>query len=144
MNTKQKTTSRKPPAALPAKKTPQKKTLQKNTASPAQIAVVRLRGNVPATQEIKDTLRLLNLKRVNTCSLFGDTPSVRGMLQTVGGFVTWGIVNEGTVKRLKEKRGDGNVFRLSPTTLRSKLLWYPKGDLGFRGEKINSLLQEML
>ncbi len=120
------------------------------TIAPSQnnrlLAVVRLRGDVAATREIRDTLRLLNLRRVNTCSLFPDTPSVRGMLQKVGGFVAWGMASEGMVQRLADKRGNGKetrVFRLSPTTLRSKHIAYPRGDLGFRGDKINDLLKEM-
>lgn len=69
-------------------------------------AVVRLRGNVNKRKEVKDTLRMLGLTRVNHCVLIPDTPSYRGMLQKVKDFVTWGEVDVGTVELLLRYRGE--------------------------------------
>jgi len=106
-----------------------------------QLAVVRLRGEVPANKKIRDTLRILGLRRVNSCVIMNNTPSVTGMLQKAYSFVTWGPVTAQTLELLKAKRG--TRYRLSPATLKSKKSPFPKGDLGFRGDKINELIQEM-
>jgi len=109
-------------------------------------AVVRLRGSVNMHKEIKDTLTMLNLRRVNHCVLVPDTPSYKGMLKRAENWVTWGEISKDVEKQLKKKRGEGRVFRLSPPThgLKSTKVHFPKGDLGYRGDKINRLLKRMI
>lgn len=72
----------------------------------AVFAAVRLRGNVNKRREVKDTLRMLGLTRVNHCVLVPDTPSYRGMLQKVKDFITWGEVDCDTVELLLRHRGE--------------------------------------
>ena len=47
---------------------------------------------------------------------------------------------------LKDVRGIKPVFRLTPPAhgFKSVKLAYPKGDLGYRGEKINELIERMI
>lgn len=109
-------------------------------------AVIRLRGSVNLNQRIIDTLDMLNLKKVNHCVLVEDNPSNKGMLKKAENWITWGEVSKEMEKLLKEKRGPGKVYRLSPASkgLKSIKVHYPKGDLGYRGDKINDLLKRMI
>ncbi|MBI2579950.1 MAG: uL30 family ribosomal protein, partial [Candidatus Aenigmarchaeota archaeon] len=45
------------------------------------IAAIRLRGSIKMGREMRDTLRMLNLDRVNTLSIVEDTPSRIGMVK---------------------------------------------------------------
>ncbi|HLD81027.1 MAG TPA: uL30 family ribosomal protein, partial [archaeon] len=68
------------------------------------IAVVRVRGRVRASTEVKETMRLLNLDRVNHCVLVQDTPQTLGMVKKVKDYVTWGPVKLEVVEAMLEKR----------------------------------------
>ncbi len=106
-------------------------------------AAVRLRGSVNMGRGAKETMRSLNLLKVNHCVIVPE--SMKRMLVKAGNWVAWGEVSPEAEKLLKEKRG-GPVFRLSPPSkgLRSTKHHFPKGDLGYRGSKINDLLRRML
>ena len=140
-------------------------------------AVVRIRGSVNIRKELKDTLKMLRLTRVNHCVLVRKDPVVEGMIKKVKDFVTWGEINDSTLKKLVSERGrllgdkkpDATqvksitekikkiknfkeipelkpVFRMSPPRkgYRHTKIAFPKGDLGYRGEKINELLERMM
>jgi len=68
-------------------------------------AVVRVRGLINLKPDIKKTLQLLNLTRVNHCVLLEDSKIVRGMLQVVKDYVTWGEIEESTIVKLIQARG---------------------------------------
>lgn len=68
-------------------------------------AVVRVRGSVNLRKELKDTLRMLRLTRVNHCVLFRKDPKIEGMIKKVTDFVTYGEVNDKTLENLVAKRG---------------------------------------
>jgi len=116
------------------------------------IAAVRIRGTVRVKADIKRTLELLKLKRPNHCIILEESPSIVGMLKKAKDYVTWGEINEETLKRLLEKDGiaeegiKGHIFRLRPPRkgYRSVRLPWPKGDLGYRGKAINELLKRMI
>ncbi|MFH1364040.1 MAG: 50S ribosomal protein L30 [Candidatus Aenigmatarchaeota archaeon] len=137
-------------------------------------AVVRIRGSVGLDKKIKDTLSMLRLERVNHCVLIDKTPHMEGMVKKVRSYITWGEVDSKILEKLVEKRGrlPGNkklepkkakevarsiekdkkvkeikpVFRLSPPSRGFKAIRkdYPRGALGYRGEKINDLLKRMM
>ncbi len=69
------------------------------------LAIIRIRGNVGVKKDIRDTLEMLNLKKVNTCTIIPETPNYLGMLKKVKDFVTWGTVSKDNLKKLIEKRG---------------------------------------
>ncbi|HID73845.1 MAG TPA: 50S ribosomal protein L30 [Thermoplasmata archaeon] len=68
-------------------------------------AVIRVRGPIHVRRDIEDTLSHLRLNRVNHCVLVDDSPTVRGMLQKVKDYVTWGEIEAGTLAELLERRG---------------------------------------
>jgi len=68
--------------------------------------VVRVRGSVHARANVVETLRYLHLTRPNHATVVPEDPSVRGMLTTVQGYVTWGEAEPDTVSVLLEQRGE--------------------------------------
>ncbi len=133
-------------------------------------AAIRLRGHVGMSYGMEATLRMLNLERVNSCVLIPKTESSLGMLKKVSTFITYGEINPKMLSLLVKKRlksasadrqeiakklqsgatlkeaGIKHAFRLSPPSkgLKSIKALYPKGDLGYRGEAINELLERMI
>jgi len=109
-------------------------------------AAVRLRGRVNVRKDMNDTMDMLNLRRVNHCVLLEDNPTVKGMLKKVENWITWGEIKKETEEKLKKKKGEVKVYRLPPPShgLRSTKVHFPKGALGYRGDKINDLLERMI
>jgi len=136
-------------------------------------AVIRIRGPSTVRDSVEDTMNMLNLTRANHCSIVPEDTTHKGMLNKASGFVTWGEINKETLEDLVEKRGRlpgdkrlekakaksfsekimkgekteiKKIFRLSPPSkgFRATRIGYPKGDLGYRGEKINDLLKRMI
>ena len=114
-----------------------------------KLAVIRVRGLVNLSGEIKNTLKFLCLHKKNSCVIVEDVPSVKGMLNKVKFFVTWGPVNNDTLSLL-EKRGKKNkTYYLNPPKKGFgrkgvKMLFKLGGALGYRGDKINDLVLRML
>jgi len=114
-----------------------------------KLAVVRVRGSINLSGKIKDTLKFLGLNKKNSCVVVEDGPSVKGMLDKVKYFVTWGLVSDETVSLL-EKRGKKNkTYYLNPPKKGFgrkgvKMLFKLGGALGDRGDKINDLIVRML
>lgn len=124
------------------------------------IAAIRLRGAVKAPQKMKDTLEMLKLTKVYNCRVLPETEDYKGMLKKVDGYLTWGEVNEETLDKLIEKRGkDIDTENMEEKGIPQKLRLHPpkggfkgskkkhygkKGELGYRGEEINKLLQKMI
>ncbi|ANF22841.1 50S ribosomal protein L30 [Thermococcus piezophilus] len=154
----------------------------------AKLALIRLRSGIRARGEVRDTLAMLRLHRINHLVLIEDTPSYKGMVQKVKDYITWGEIDAETLAKLIRKRGRliGNkpvteeyvkeklgmsieefakkvvegemkltdlpnikpVFRLHPPRggLKGskKRSFKEGGALGYRGEKINELIERML
>jgi large subunit ribosomal protein L30 len=68
-------------------------------------AVVRVRGTIKIKPDIKHTLRLLSLTRVNHCVLLEEKPIAKGMLQTTKDYVTWGEIEKDALSKLIKTRG---------------------------------------
>ena len=68
-------------------------------------AVIRLRGSSDLRKEVKDTLRMLNLKKVNNCVLLPEKEEYFGMLRKAKDCITWGRINRKTLVRLLKERG---------------------------------------
>lgn len=115
-----------------------------------KIAVIRITGNVRIKEEIRSTLDMLNLPRKNCCVVVSATPSTLGMINKVKDFVTYGDIDEETMKLLNEKRGKGKkYFALHPPRKGygrkgTKLPFKLGGALGPRKEKINDLIKRMI
>lgn len=116
-----------------------------------KLAVVLVRGMVKVAKPVKDTLAMLNLHRKNSCVLLEDNPVNKGMLAKVKDFVTWGRIDEETLKELAEKRGkEGRKqFHLNPPRKGFgrkgvKVAFKVGGALGDRGEKMDDLVKRMI
>ncbi|HII65761.1 TPA: 50S ribosomal protein L30 [Candidatus Woesearchaeota archaeon] len=134
-----------------------------------RIAVVQVRGTIGATGNAKATLRSLRLHRQNYCTIIPHSPEYLGMLQRAKDFITWGEIDDATHKLLVDQKGEefkggkeeegkyvqegGKMlkrhFRLSPPRKGygrkgTKEVFSKGGALGYRGEKINDLLQRMI
>jgi large subunit ribosomal protein L30 len=137
-------------------------------------AVIRVKGSVNVSKNVEDTLEMLNLKSPNHCVVVPETKQNLGMLRKAKDRITWGKIDKKILSKLLEKRSKipkeelkemkmknfdelsdalmNNelklklIFRLTPPLhgYKSTKLPYPKGDLGFRGEKINELLERMI
>ena len=68
-------------------------------------AVIRLRGTIDVRREIKETLKMLRLHRINHCVVVDETPAYRGMLQKVKDYVAWGEIDAETLALLLKNRG---------------------------------------
>jgi len=87
-----------------------------------KIAIVQIRGLIGVNKKVKDTLRMLNLSKKNSCSIVDNNPIFIGMIKKCKDYITWGEINEETLKLLLEKRGKlpGNKF-LSEDYIKNKL-----------------------
>jgi len=76
-----------------------------------RLAVIRVRGRVDVRNDIKDTLKMLNLTKSNHCVIIDDRESFAGMLQKVKDYVTYGPIDTTTLSKLIIKWGrlEGDV-----------------------------------
>jgi large subunit ribosomal protein L30 len=68
-------------------------------------AVIRVRGTVNVKPDIKRTLNLLRLTKVNHCVLLEENKIYKGMLQIVKDYTTWGEINKDILSNLITTRG---------------------------------------
>jgi large subunit ribosomal protein L30 len=68
-------------------------------------AVIRIRGSVNLERDIKDTLAMLRLNRKMHCVLIKENDCMKGMLQKVRNWVTWGEIDDEILRGLIKKRG---------------------------------------
>jgi len=133
---------------------------KKEEKTAKKIAIVRVRGDITLKTSIKNTLKMLKLYRKNYCVVYDSKPSILGMVQKIKDYVTWGEIDQETLKLLKEKRGEKTkdkkgkeimkpYFRLNPPRkgFGRKGIKAPftiGGALGNRKEKINDLIKRMV
>jgi len=68
-------------------------------------AIIRLRGNVNVRPEIKYTLGLLRLQRVNHCVVIEENGYNKGMIVKAKDYVAWGEISEDMLETLLKDRG---------------------------------------
>jgi len=86
-------------------------------------AILRVRGTVDVPPDVEHTLKLLRLHKPNHLVIYPiETPGLKGMLQKVKDWVTWGELDYATLLLLLERRGraPGNR-RLTPEYLSQSL-----------------------
>lgn len=69
-------------------------------------ALVQLRGEVNLSQEVRDTLSMLNLHSVNHCTFVPETDTYRGMITKVNDVVAHGEPSAEVVANLLRRRGE--------------------------------------
>ena len=84
-------------------------------------AIIRLRGEVNLRPEIKSTLEMLRMHRVNHCIVVPEDEQFRGMIQKVKDYVAWGKIDDQSLAMLLEQRERlaGNL-RLTEDFLKEK------------------------
>lgn len=66
--------------------------------------MIRIRGEVHVDKGVLTTLKMLRLFKKHNCVIVPDTPHYVGMINKVKDHVTWGEIDEPTLKLLLEKR----------------------------------------
>lgn len=95
----------------------------------AKLAVIRVRGGVNARADVKETMRMLGLTRVNHCVLIDGDPSHLGMLQKAKDMLTWGELKQDVLEKLLRKRGRlAGDERLTDEYIRSKTQFSSVGE----------------
>jgi large subunit ribosomal protein L30 len=67
---------------------------------------VRLRSTVNTRPEIRDTLKMLRLNRLNHCVVLEENPHNKGMIHKVKDYVAWGNISPQALSQLIRKRGE--------------------------------------
>ena len=123
-----------------------------------KLAVVLIRGYIGMHRTVKDALYTLKLRKKHTCVVLIDNPSNRGMLNKVKDYVTYGEIDDSTIKELVAKRGKEDAankgrtkpfFELPPPRggferKGIKISFRDGGALGYRADKINVLIRKMI
>jgi len=68
-------------------------------------AVIRVRGECEVNRDVEYTMNIMNLTRVNHCSIIPDNEVTKGMLQKTKDFITWGEVDETVLAEMIRIRG---------------------------------------
>ena len=68
-------------------------------------AIIRIKGSVKLRKEIKDTLAMLRVHRKMHCVLIKETDTVKGMLNKVRNWITWGEIDDKILELMIRKRG---------------------------------------
>lgn len=135
------------------------KKIQEQKKKPeVNLAIIRIRGTVGALSTIKSTLKMLRIERNNYCAVYKSTPSILGMIKKAKDYITWGEVDDATLKILHDKKGEKDpkdpkllkkFFRLAPPRggyerKGIKTPFKSGGAAGNRGKKINDLIKRMI
>ena len=107
-----------------------------------KLAAIRLKGSIEIRKDIGDTMEILGLKRKLSMAVLPNNNTTIGMLKKSQNFVAWGELSEELEEQLKDKKR----YNLRPPKggFKSLKQMYPKGDLGYRGDKINELIKKMI
>ncbi len=130
------------------------------------IAAVRIRGRVNVRSSTEETMKRLNLKRVNNCVLIKVNAPYLGMLKKCTEHIAYGEVDEPTLQKMVTKFGlnvdpkaliNGKAALKDISEKMPMRLHPPKhgfssvrrhinqgGDLGYSGARINALLSRMV
>jgi large subunit ribosomal protein L30 len=69
------------------------------------IVAVKVRGEVSAQREARETTALLGLSHTNHAVLIDNRPAYRGMLIRAQSYITWGEASKETVTAMIKQRG---------------------------------------
>jgi len=76
-----------------------------NSKKKVRLGVVRIRGKVHLRKDIRDTLMLLNLTRVNHCVVVDSRKEYLKMHEKVKDYVSWGEISAEVMENLVQERG---------------------------------------
>ena len=115
----------------------------------SKLAIIRIRGGIGVPHKVLETLDMLQLKKKNKCIVREASLTVKGMVQKVKDYVTYGEVDEETIKLLETKKKSDNLYTLQNPRggferKGIKLDFNAGGVIGYRGAKINELIKRMI
>jgi len=113
-----------------------------------KLGVVRVRGSLHIRVDVKQAFESLRLTKKNYGTIVEDTPTNRGIIQKLDMFIAWGEITPETEK-VMQKRKHNNLYTLQPPRKGYgrkgiKMAFTKGGALGYRGDKINDLIQRMI
>ena len=68
-----------------------------------KLAIIRIKGPVRVKYEVEDTMKMLHLNKKFNCVVIEDRPEFRGMIKKVEHLITWGKINDDTIKLLEKR-----------------------------------------
>lgn len=68
-------------------------------------AIIRVRGQADVNYNVRHTMELIGLNKVNHCVVMPETDSMKGMLQMIKDYCTWGEVDVETLAEMIRQRG---------------------------------------
>lgn len=68
-------------------------------------AVIRVRGQADVNCDVRHTMKLLGITKVNHCVIVPEDDITKGMLQKAKDYITWGEVSEATIADMIRTRG---------------------------------------
>ena len=68
-------------------------------------AVIRVRGQPDVNVDVRRTMEMMNLTRVNHCVIVPENDVTKGMLQKAKDYITWGEISEATLADMIKVRG---------------------------------------
>jgi large subunit ribosomal protein L30 len=68
--------------------------------------LVQVRGEINQNQDIRDTLAMLNIGRVNHATLVPDEPAYEGMVTKVNDYVAYGTPSQDVLETLLVRRAE--------------------------------------
>ena len=69
-----------------------------------KVAAIQVRGGMNISPTVRKTSKLLKLTRKNSCVILNSDQITLGMLVALKDYITWGEIDEPTLKLLLEKR----------------------------------------
>ena len=97
-----------------------------------KIAIVRVRGPVRLSPDVRKAFELLGLKKSNSCIVVEDSPHIKNTLEKLKDYVTWGVVNDDVLAKLTEKKV--KVIGLNPNPAAS-YVWFQQ-EVGYYSYKL--------
>jgi len=71
----------------------------------SMFAVIRVRGRPDVNVDVRRTMELMNLTRVNHCVIVPEDDVTKGMLQKAKDYITWGEINADVLEEMIRIRG---------------------------------------
>ncbi len=128
----------------------------KTKTTGGHFAAILIRNTTQADCKMRTTLKMLRLNKKFACVVVENNPVMKGMLTKVKDYITFGEIDDATLKTLEQKRGvkdsEGELkkhFHLHPPRggferKGIKHSFTQGGAIGYRGDKINALIKKMM
>ncbi len=132
--------TRKEESSLVHQRTKRSLSEERNVVSSPIYAVIRIRGKININKKGRNQMKSVGLEK-NHSMVILPKDSLH-LIKKMSDYVTWGEIS----KELSDKFKGEKIIKLSSPKKGFKAIKmvYPKGDLGYRGEKINELIERMM